>query len=171
MAVLDAVASNVLIMSDDVTSNIKGLTVSQQIVLVQQVDKNLKPQHPASVIRIDHLVEVNKTVALAASNALVLSQVTYPRSITLEVTQQFFAWQDILNDEFAPLVTSILTLTQSAIAAVAKGVYDTLTLTQSVHVEKTLNLNVGQTFVMVSSVIGYLPDKYWSSYPITVIEP
>lgn len=171
MAVLDAVASNVLLLTDSVTSNIKGLTVSHQIILVQQVDKNLKPQHPASVIRLDHLVEVQKTIALAASNTLVLTQTAYPRTLLIEVQQQLFVWQDMFDDPLAPLVTSHLSLTQSAIASVAKGVYDTLVLTQSVHVEKTLNIAVPQTLVMHSNVVGYLPDKYWSSYPITVVEP
>lgn len=171
MAILDAVAFNALGLTDSVTSNIKGLSVSHQITLVQRVDKNLKPRRSASVLRLYHKVEVGKTLSLSAENQLVLDQSVQPRSSLLTVEQNLFIWQDTIKDDFAPLVVSHLALNQSAVASVAKGAYDTLVLEQSVTVEKTLNLNVEQPLLMISSTVGYLPDKYWSSYEITVIAP
>lgn len=167
--ILDAVAFNSLSLSDTVTSNIKGLVVSHQITLVQRVDKNLKPRRSASVLRLYHLVQVSKSISLAAENALVLHQVTYPRSSLLEVEQSLFVFDSVVPDKAA--AHSVLVINQSAVAAVAKGAYDTLVLEQSVTVEKTLNITVEQPLTMVSSSIGYLPDKYWSSYAITVVEP
>lgn len=160
-----------LALSDSVTSNIKGLTVSQKIELSDQVETNLKPQGASSVLRIDHLATAAKTLNLAAAVSLVFQQSANPRTSIIVVDQLLFVWQDQRNDGFAPLVRSQLVLTQSAVGSLAKAAYDTLALTQSVVVTKTLNITVAQTAALISNVTGYLPDKYWSSYEITVIEP
>lgn len=158
--IIEAVAVNILTFTQTVDTNIKILNVEHLLGISDAVRQNILPQQLHSSLYLMHSVEVEKSVALAASNTLTLSQSSQPRVFIENVSQFLFIWQEAKRETQFPLVEQELILTQQADVSVAKGVYDVLTLTQEVIVLITRNITVAQTLPLNSEATGFLPQLY-----------
>lgn len=158
--IIEAVAVNILTFTQTVDTNIKILNVEHLLGISDAVRQNILPQQLHSSLYLMHSVEVEKSVALAASNTLTLSQSSQPRVFIENVSQFLFIWQEAKRETQFPLVEQELILTQQADVSIAKGVYDVLTLTQEVIVLITRNITVAQTLPLNSEATGFLPQLY-----------
>lgn len=158
--IIEAVAVNILTFTQTVDTNIKILNVEHLLGISDAVRQNILPQQLHSSLYLMHSVEVEKSVAVAASNTLTLSQSSQPRVFIENVSQFLFIWQEAKRETQFPLVEQELILTQQADVSVAKGVYDVLTLTQEVIVLITRNITVAQTLPLNSEATGFLPQLY-----------
>ncbi len=158
--IIEAVAVNILTFTQTVDTNIKILNVEHLLGISDAVRQNILPQQLHSSLYLMHSVEVEKSVALAASNTLTLSQSSQPRVFIENVSQFLFIWQEAKRESQFPLVGQNLVLMQQADVSVAKGVYDVLTLTQEVIVLITRNITVAQTLPLNSEATGFLPQLY-----------
>lgn len=158
--IIEAVAVNILTFTQTVDTNIKILNVEHLLGISDAVRQNILPQQLHSSLYLMHSVEVEKSVAVAASNTLTLSQSSQPRVFIENVSQFLFIWQEAKRETQFPLVEQELILTQQADVSIAKGVYDVLTLTQEVIVLITRNITVAQTLPLNSEATGFLPQLY-----------
>jgi hypothetical protein len=169
--IIDAFAFNLLTLDQATNTNIKGLVVSQFLGVAQIVDQNFEGESARDLLYLSQLVRVVKTLNLGVAHTLAFSQTPRPRVSDEEAFQFLSIQQSVVLESKWPSVTQPLTLTQVAVALLAKAAYNTLTLTQEVTVNVTRNLGVTQTLTMVSQGRAYLPDYYWTSFEITVVAP
>lgn len=169
--IIDAFAFNLLTVVQGANTNIKGCVVEHALVLSQAIDQNFEGESVRDLLYLSQLVTVVKTLNLGAAHALTFSQSSQPR-VTDEEVFQFLSIQDsaVLESQW-PRVTITLTLTQEATGSVAKAAYNTLTLTHEVTLSVTRSLSVTNTLTFGQNARGYLPDYYWTSFPITVVLP
>jgi hypothetical protein len=169
--VIDAFAFNLLFLDQDADTNIKGFAVEQFLGLSQVVEQTIKDEGVSHHLYFAQRVDVVKTLNLDVGHTLLLSQSEQPRVTNETVFQFLTVQQEATVLEQWPLVVSVLSIAQTAVGSVAKGAYSVLALSQSVDLKVTRNLTVANTLVMSQSGRGYLPSYFWTSYPITVVEP
>lgn len=169
--IIDAFAFNFLTFVQGVNTNIKGCVVEHALVLSQAIDQNFEGESVRDLLYMSQLVVVVKTLNLSVAHALAFSQGTVPRGFDEEAFQFLSITDSAVLETQWPSVTSTLTLTQEAVALLAKAASNTLTLTQEVAVNVTRNLTVAQTLVMANQGRAYKPDYYWTSFEITVVAP
>jgi hypothetical protein len=171
MAIHELFAFNLLILDQSANTNIKGLYVEQIVGLTQTVRQNIEGRTVHGALYLSHKVDVAKTIKRTVAHSLSMAQGAKPRVIDRTVYQFLSIQQDVQNLTKWPLVRSQLNLTQEAEYILAKGTYSALALTHTVVVKVTRNLSVSHTLVMESAARAYLPDYYWTSFPIVVVAP
>lgn len=168
---IEVAVSQILFIEQQVESNIKGLTLEDRLAFTEAVSVNLHSRQLSSFLLLRELATTKKTVALLAHNTVTCVQVAIPRGYYLTIQQQLFIWDAGVAEEQWPKVEQLIDLEQTIEVDVAKAAYQPLLLTDAIGLSITKNLIIETTFTPVEGVIGYLPDKYWSSYEIEVIVP
>lgn len=168
---IEVVVGQVLFVEQQAESNIKGFTLEHWLAFTQAASSNLHSRQLSSFIRVNQLALAGKTISLALEDEVNLSQETFPRAYILSIGQTLFIWAEAIAEGFAPLVQQSLGLNQTVEVDVAKAAFDTLTMTETIALSLSRNFTIEQTFGVDSDAVGYMPDKYWSSYEIEVVEP
>lgn len=166
---IEVVVGQALFIEQTVESNIKGLTLDHRLAFTEAVGQNLNSRQLSSFLQVRQLVFVAKTIALSLEQTVAPIQSVVPRGYDLVVDQQCFVWDEAVREAFWPLVEQTVGLSQTVEVEVAKAVYETVVLTETLEVAITRNLVIEQTFSPVTGVIGFLPSKYWHSFEIEVI--
>lgn len=168
--IITAAATQFLFLTQQASTNIKVLTVEHTVGIADAVAQNLMPQRSRSLLLLTQSLEVRKSVALIANNTLTLSNSTLPRAYNQSVSDFLFVWHEAIREAQWPLVVHELSLDHQVDYDIAKGMYDTLTLTQEVSVSASSGITVTDTLSLVGGVTGFLPSRYWTSFDINVIE-
>lgn len=169
--IIEVLANNVLILTQEATTNIKGFTILDSLNFIDSSDQNIHPQALGSSLLLRQVAVVGKTFNLSVSHTLVFSQRALPRVTDVSASSWLLLTQDATSEDQWPSVKSQLALSHSVEVSKAKGAYSQLTLTQSVSLSITRNLTVSQTFTMSSDVVGFLPDYYWQNGTFVVEAP
>lgn len=171
MAVYDVFAWTPLFLADLVTLNIHVLSVEDQLVLNDAVQSNQSVQSVSQLLEITDSVKVSKTVAVHAANSLALVQDGQRTPINVAVVDYLDMYQSSQTHNQWPDVKQTLVLSDVAVCESAIGVYDTLVLSQSVQVQKTVALQAANTLTVISKATVYKPDQFWTSYDVVVVNP
>lgn len=169
--IIDVFAFNNLVLSQAVDTNIKIVHVEQFLKLDDYFKINMKVRHVESFLFFSHSATVVKTTNVNVEHTLTLSQGTLPRVFVQAVESQLLLSQDAQAVAKWPDVQQVLNLTQTAIADVAKGTYSVLTLAHSATYTITRNVSTSNTLTLTSEASGYLPSKYWTSFPVVLEAP
>lgn len=162
---------NFLTLSQEIEINFKTETVSDTLNLVESIETNLYPYSLDQFLILQQIIAANCDKDLEISHTLTMTQSMLPRVLIESVSDFLFAWQEPIAESHAPLEISSLTLAQQVDQTNAKFAESELALTQEIVVVWDKTLEVEQTLTMYSSVTGHLPSRFWSSIPITVVEP
>jgi hypothetical protein len=168
---IEVVVSQALFVEQEVESNIKGLTLEDRLAFTEAANSNLHSRQLSSFLLVRQLALAGVDFELEVEDTLTLSQDAHPRAFVLTVSQVCFVWDAAINEGFWPQVSQALALDQTVDVEVAKGALDTLTIEQTIDLNITRNLTIEQTFLPTQGAIGFLPDKYWHSFEIEVVEP
>ncbi len=171
MAVIDVFAWTPLFLSDSVNINIKVLNVEDTLELTDTVRTNILLQSVTDYLYLNDAIELNKTVALVVQDALVLSQDGRRTPIVVSVSDHLAMYQSAIAVQHWPDVRHTLTLVDVATCYLAKGVYDSLTLSQAVTVTKSVAVHAESTLTMINLATVYKPDQFWTSFDVVVVNP
>jgi hypothetical protein len=169
--IIEVLANNVLILTQEVTTNIKGFVVLDSLNFIDSLSQSPVPQALESILHLRQVAAVEKTLNLSVSQTLTFQQSVSPRVYDLSVTSWLLMTQDATLESQWPSVNSQLALSQTVEVSKAKGAYSQLVLTQSVSYTHTKNITVSQTLTMTSSAVGFLPDYYWQNGTFVVEAP
>jgi hypothetical protein len=156
MAVQEITVTNILVLTQTVKTNLKGLVVEQFVPFTQKARHNIRTRGLIRHLPLDQRVDLIKSISLSVSNKLQLSH-TAQRLDRQDIQQQFFIWHEALVDVCKP-AQSVLTLTQSVSVDLAKATNGLLTLTQSVQVNVIRALHTTNQFGVIGEVAGYKSD-------------
>lgn len=171
MAVFDVFAWTPLFVTDSVSLNIQILNVEDMLALSDTVISNQHVQNVEHLLHLNDQVTVNKTVALSTADGLVMSQDGQRTPIPVVVVDYLNMYQLTQTYPHWPDVKQTLVMTDVAVCVVAYGVYDTLMLTQSVQVEKSVAVQAANALTIHSKATVLIPDQFWTSYDVVVVNP
>lgn len=168
---IEVLANHILILTQDVNSNLKNFNVFDSLNLLDVVDQNLQPLALQSPLYFQQVAEIGKTINLAVSHSLGVGQTALPRAFSESVTSWLLMVSDAILEAQYPAILTALNFSQSAAAQTAKGSYSELTLSQDLVFEHTKNLTVAQTFTVNNYTVGYLPSYFWQNDEYVVEAP
>jgi hypothetical protein len=171
MAVFDVFAWSPIFLSDRATINIHVVSVVDVVELTDTVITN---QHIQSVIDRLYLsdeVAVNQSLNLPVADTLVMAQDGQRTPIYVSAADHLIMWQKAQTYPQWPDVEQILPLSDVAVCYTAKAAFDTLVLSQSVIVTKSISVAAESILVMLSSGTVFKPDQFWTSFDVVVVNP
>ena len=168
---MDIFAWSILDLSQSLDSNMKVEAVGDQLSFSHSASKNLNTQSCAQSLLFVQLATNSKDVGLEVSDLITFQQVSLPQVYFITVDQFLFIWNEGIRETKSPLNRQSIVLSQSATVSKSKGTANILNLTQSINLSYIRGLTVTSNLTVISEVAGYLPSKYWTSFPITVVEP
>lgn len=169
--IIEVLVNNVLILTQEVTTNIKGFVILDSLNFIDSIDQNIQPQALRSSLVLRQVAVVGKTLNLSVSHTLHFQQRALPRVTDVSVSSWLLMTQDAVSVDRWPSINSQLALNQTVEVSQAKGAYSRLVLTQSVSVGITRNIHVSQTFTIYSGAVGFLPNYYWQDGIFVVEAP
>lgn len=168
---MDVFAWSILELSDSVGLNLKVESVEDRLTFTEAVVQNLNTQGLSTPLRFVQLATPTKNVSLSVAQSLVFVETVLPKVYVLSVEQFLFVWNEAISQDKWPLASQTLALSQSATVASAKGATSSLVLAQSIGLSYIRLFPVANSLALTSQTVGYLPSKYWTSFPITVEAP
>lgn len=170
MAVIDVFVQNLLLLTQKVETNLKVVSASNHLDLHDTVRTNIHVATAQSRLFLNQYARTGKTISVEAGNTLTLSQSTQPRVYNVEAASYLILIQEVKHEDQWPAINQTLSLSHQAEAVVARGAYDTLTLTQEATFTITRNLSVANALILRSNVRAYKLDKMFINDPDLTVE-
>lgn len=162
---------NFLTLTQTIESNFKVDSLDQSLILSQDIAINLMPYSVGQTLFLTQVIQVNCDKDLEIAHTLTLGIEEMPRVLIESVEHLLFVWQEPISESQAPLLIETLTLSQTVDQTNGKLALSELALTQTVEAEWDRVLSVEHSLPLNNGVTGHLPSRFWSSIPITVVEP
>ncbi len=152
---------NYLALDQALSSNIKAFVVEHFLSLTDSVSQNLSGQTLSNSLNLAQVVRVAKTLNLAVSNSIAFTQYTHPRAIFQSVSQILVIAQEAVAVDNWPLISQALVITQLAVVDKSKGTSNSLSLSQEVSVQKSIGLQVESSLILLDDVTVYKPSIFF----------
>lgn len=171
MAVYDVFAGTPLFLTDSVNINIKIIDIEDVVELTDTIKTNILQQSIIDHVYLNDEVHIGKTLQVSSAHDLALIQSGQRTPLNVSAFDNLDFWQVAEVIDNWPDVLQALTLMDGAEFIAAKGVYDTLVLTQTVLVTKSIHVVASNTLIMHSSATVFKPDQFWTSFDVVVVNP
>lgn len=154
--------SEVLLLSEAVRSNLKTASVSEQLDFTESVSSQHKFISIDEKINFNETVVGGKSVQKNISESLSLAESIYPHVYEVDVNE-ILTLSELLTRS---VINEQLVFTEAVSVDVVRVASDLITLTESLTLTVTKNLNINESLIFTEGVKGYTFDTCTPSLQI-----
>lgn len=153
--VIERTVQDTLFFAESINTNIKGLTVSDTLVFIDDATPNF---HSLSdTLEFVETIKVNRSIVLGVSDALVFAD-SGSKGVSHHAIVDGLVFADEVDVDKAIAVRDTLTFVETITGFVGYGVRDTLVFTETIGLQKKLHLTIVDGIEFRDNQSGYMLD-------------